>query len=432
MDIIHLEARVLRKVVAATTLGLLPVAAVLPATPASATQGTTAAIEVTVTPPKVAPNGQVTVVGRVTNASGNPIADAETKLWWHSNTRDGAPVACTTEEGPAVATEPAEEEPVTCKTDADGMFLATVDLDDPGAHRFVAEYVASDGTAQDEVVAWAVPSELPATNGDLASDNGVVFAPGVRTTKVTGSGYQADAPVAIIGYPNGDLLATTTARNNGDFEADVTLPDTYSGGYTLASLGSAVQTGKVATAQQDAQPLALRTLTLPISVLATPASVPASAGALTSSSGTTFAASSLTTKVSGTGYEPSTTVSILVYSTPVVLATGVVAGNGSFEVNVTLPTALAAGTHTLVAMGQSSGNTVTRVLTLEITMSAAASSSSSASPSSSASASSSETLPVTGGSAVPVIATVGVLMLLAGAGLMVAARRRRISFSSAA
>ena len=74
--------------------------------------------------------------------------------------------------------------------------------------------------------------------------------------------------------------------------------------------------------------------------------------------------------VSGTGYLPGSTVTVLIYSSPQVLTTVVADPSGNFTVTVTVPAGLAAGQHTLVASGVDTlGND--RFTTLAVTVSAA-------------------------------------------------------------
>ncbi|GIJ74764.1 hypothetical protein Voc01_096810 [Virgisporangium ochraceum] len=55
--------------------------------------------------------------------------------------------------------------------------------------------------------------------------------------------------------------------------------------------------------------------------------------------------------VTGTGFAPFSTVTVTVYSEPVVLATATADGNGSFQVSVEVPDDLPAGRHAFVALG---------------------------------------------------------------------------------
>jgi titin len=64
-----------------------------------------------------------------------------------------------------------------------------------------------------------------------------------------------------------------------------------------------------------------------------------------------------TVTVIGTGFLPYSTVSIVIYSTPVNLGMATTDANGAFTKTVTVPSSLAAGSHSLVAYGvDPSGN----------------------------------------------------------------------------
>ncbi|MGY1813919.1 hypothetical protein [Blastococcus sp. SYSU D00820] len=101
---------------------------------------------------------------------------------------------------------------------------------------------------------------------------------------------------------------------------------------------------------------------------AVPSSVPASNGPLQLPAGqsSTIAAGSKIV-LSGDGYLPGSTVTLIAYSSPQVLGYTVADANGHFEVEVTVPAGLASGSHTLVASGvDSAGNT--RFVTVPITV----------------------------------------------------------------
>jgi LPXTG-motif cell wall-anchored protein len=145
-------------------------------------------------------------------------------------------------------------------------------------------------------------------------------------------------------------------------------------------------------------------------------------------------------EVSGSGYLPNSTVVLVVYSTPQVLGTVVTDGTGAFTTTVQLPAGLPAGSHTLVASGvDPDGNP--RDLTSPVTVtvsSTGAPGTSDAGPAGGATgtggagASATSTTPAatspsglasTGADvALPVVA--GLVALIAGAGLVVAGRRR--------
>ena len=82
------------------------------------------------------------------------------------------------------------------------------------------------------------------------------------------------------------------------------------------------------------------------------ATVPTSNGDLTAAAGSTDSVTpGKKVTVTGTGYLPNSTVTLLVYSEPQVLTTVVTDNTGSFTVEVTVPAGLPEGHHTLVASG---------------------------------------------------------------------------------
>jgi hypothetical protein len=107
----------------------------------------------------------------------------------------------------------------------------------------------------------------------------------------------------------------------------------------------------------------------------------------------------------GSGFAPNSTVRLTVFSTPVDLGTTVVDGSGAFSIQVTIPAGLANGTHHLVASGVDANGNVRNLVT-EVTLSGGTPS-----------------LAYTGFSPMPYIGG-GLVALLAGAGLLVASRRR--------
>jgi LPXTG-motif cell wall-anchored protein len=82
-----------------------------------------------------------------------------------------------------------------------------------------------------------------------------------------------------------------------------------------------------------------------------PATVPTSDGPLTNAGSSTSLEPGQSITISGTGYMPFSTVTVVVYSTPTVLGTAEADENGAFTFTGKLPEGLAAGSHTLVAAG---------------------------------------------------------------------------------
>lgn len=119
--------------------------------------------------------------------------------------------------------------------------------------------------------------------------------------------------------------------------------------------------------------------------------------------------------LSGHGYLPNSTVTLIAYSTPQVLTTVVTDATGSFTATVTVPAGLESGHHTLVASGVDPSGAV-RYVTLPVTVSGGTTGSGG--------------LAYTGADiALPL--TAGLIALAVGGGLMVASRRRKVTDTAA-
>ncbi len=166
----------------------------------------------------------------------------------------------------------------------------------PGAPTEVSAK-AGDGAA---TVSWTAP----VSNGSQITSYVVTTAPGGATTSSSAS------PCTINGLNDGTVYTFTVTAING------------------------VGTGPASSASNAVTP-ALAELGIALSV--TPHGTP----------------QDRTFVVSGSGLEPGSTVTIVLHSSPVTLATVTVGLDGSFSATVTLPTDLAAGTHTIIATGTS-------------------------------------------------------------------------------
>jgi hypothetical protein len=141
-----------------------------------------------------------------------------------------------------------------------------------------------------------------------------------------------------------------------------------------------------------------------------PAAPPTTADKLVLPSGATSdVAAGATMKLTGHGYLPNSTVSVIIYSSPKVLTSVPTDATGSFTVTVTVPKDLESGHHTLVASGVDPTGAV-RYTTLPVTVSGGK-----AAAPSLAYTGVDVTLPLTG----------GLIALVAGGALMVVARRRK-------
>jgi len=149
---------------------------------------------------------------------------------------------------------------------------------------------------------------------------------------------------------------------------------------------------------------------------AAPQSVPAASAPLPTGQGTALSVGQQVT-LTGSGYLPGSTVTLVVYSTPTVLGTAVADANGSFTAQVTLPATLAGSHHSLVAAGVD-GDGNPRNLRTDVTVAGAAAASSAAVAPASAGS-----LAYTGFSvAGPLVGALAALLL--GAVLLLVSRRR--------
>ena len=116
--------------------------------------------------------------------------------------------------------------------------------------------------------------------------------------------------------------------------------------------------------------------------------------------------------VTGSGFAPGETVQVWIRSTPQLLVARVADANGAISVAVTVPLGTEVGEHSIQAIGLTSALEASAPLTVV------------------AVAGGGGALGATGFS--PVIALVGALLLVAGAGVYLVARRRRLSAGSRA
>ena len=215
----------------------------------------------------------------------------------------------------------------------------------------------------------------------------------MRATSSVGPSADSNAVQGTPAKPVGAPIGLTVTRDQGKVTASWSAP-TDAGSYDVAGYDLGIFTSEmgdqfcsttatVFTCTADAQPgdgwsinvTAYDTEGNPgtrSAAVAVPFSttVPASNGALTPGAGSSSkVVAGKTMVVSGTGYQPGSTVTVLIYSSPQVLTTVVADASGNFTVTVTVPAGLAAGEHTLVASGVDTlGNQ--RFTTLAVTVSA--------------------------------------------------------------
>jgi hypothetical protein len=128
--------------------------------------------------------------------------------------------------------------------------------------------------------------------------------------------------------------------------------------------------------------------------------------------------------VIGTGFLPNSSVTIIVYSAPIVLGSAVTDAAGDFSVPITIPTTLDVGAHNIVASGVDPSGAV-RFIRMAVTVSAASTpgSTSTSTDTGTGAVTSSGSLPFTGTPALQL--GVGGLVIIAVGTLSVASARRR-------
>ncbi|MFI5912145.1 fibronectin type III domain-containing protein [Dactylosporangium sp. NPDC051541] len=256
----------------------------------------------------------------------------------------------------------------------------TIAADQPGDATYGAAPTVSRSFTVDP--ATEPPTAVTAAAG--VSSVTVTWAAPTTTTNITG--YR------VVATP-GPATCTTTATT---CVLGGTAGTTYT--YTVTSLndyGDSVAAGP----SNQATPAA------PIP----PAQPPSTTLTLTTDKGAiTTAAPAQRITVIGTGFAPYSTASIVVYSSPVTLGTTVTDGAGSFSQAVTLPAALTAGQHQVIASGVDP-NGAPRAMKLAVTVRGPAAGGS---------------LPVTGTNTLMLL-LIGVAATTGGGTLVLAGTRRR-------
>jgi hypothetical protein len=127
-------------------------------------------------------------------------------------------------------------------TGPDGSFTTHLAVSTLGYHDFEVEYNGSlvndqalQGASSETRGFFVLPASAPrAAAGRLTSSAGT----SARSTTLSGAGFDAQTPVAIVAYSDPLILATVTTDDNGAFTVPVKVPDALVGAHTLVAVGS--------------------------------------------------------------------------------------------------------------------------------------------------------------------------------------------------
>ncbi|GGM81065.1 beta strand repeat-containing protein [Dactylosporangium sucinum] len=164
----------------------------------------------------------------------------------------------------------------------------------------------------------------------------------------------SDGPVTVAATAGSGLTVAFTSTTTDVCTVSgtsVTLVKVGTCGLSAAQAGNANWTAATPVARQ------FSVIQDPVPVTVPADGPPAGDGTLGNSNGST-AVPGGTVTLSGSGYKANTTITLVVYSTPVELGTTTTDSGGAFSVTVPLPASLASGTHTLVAAGLAPDNTL--------------------------------------------------------------------------
>ncbi|WP_344505255.1 fibronectin type III domain-containing protein [Dactylosporangium maewongense] len=215
--------------------------------------------------------------------------------------------------------------------------------------------VRSDGAVSGEsgwVTATGTPSVAP---GEPTAVTAEAKIEAITVSWIAGApGTGVARFQALATAPGGDHGVCETVTGNSCTISGLKWGDTYS--VTVMAIG---RHGRNSAWSEPAKVAVPHEVTVP-------ADLPAGIGHFGGSSGDEVAPGELFT-VTGSGFAPHSTVKVAVYSTPIVLATTMTDGAGTFSAEVSVPEAVKGGPHTLVAAGVDTGGEP-RFLTMAVTV----------------------------------------------------------------
>jgi len=264
------------------------------------------------------------------------------------------------------------------------------------------------GTAVAVVTVTTVPAALAAPTAEAGRASALVSWPKSGTATVTGYTVYANPGPATCSTESADDTSCVIGATDGVSYTYTVVADSPAGP-SDASPASAALTASAPLVPSSAPTSAPTTLTTTDGVLSE-----------------VRAGQQIT--VLGKGFLPYSSVTMIIYSSPVVLGTAVTDASGGFTKLVTIPTDLEVGSHNLVASGVDQAG-ATHLIRMPVTLATASSGGSGSSGSgSSGTGSAGGTLPFTGVQVARLAVWAG---LITGAGLMLIAtgRRRRPTLS---
>ncbi|MGI5183041.1 fibronectin type III domain-containing protein [Dactylosporangium sp. CA-152071] len=215
--------------------------------------------------------------------------------------------------------------------------------------------VRSDGAVSGEsgwVTATGTPSVAP---GEPTAVTAEAKIEAITVSWIAGApGTGVARFQALATAPGGDHGVCETVTGDSCTISGLKWGDTYS--VTVMAIG---RHGRNSAWSEPAKVAVPHEVTVP-------ADLPAGIGHFGGSSGDEVAPGELFT-VTGSGFAPHSTVKVAVYSTPIVLATTMTDGAGTFSAEVSVPEAVKGGPHTLVAAGVDTGGEP-RFLTMAVTV----------------------------------------------------------------
>lgn len=216
------------------------------------------------------------------------------------------------------------------------------------------------------------PTVASASTSYVVTATGATSGLATTSVNVSVAAVAPSAPSAVsVTVVRGQAIVSWTAGNNGGAATTFTVTAS-SGSSSCQTTGtSCVVVGLAADSSVTFTVTAQNSAGTSAGAVSTATTIPAAVTPVNPPSptvGTTLAVTSngtavtslqqgQTYQVAGTGFAPNSEVTIVLFSTPTILGAVMSNSQGAFSTTVTIPSSLAAGSHTLVAIGVNAGGT---------------------------------------------------------------------------